>query len=205
MVAAFKHQPAPPCCQLLRIRDAVQQYVVFLLMPVTRMGERVCQLAIIGHQHKPFAVRIQPAHGVQPPRQAYQCAYAGAVILRRQCALNAARFVQRHIAQRLSAHHRHKVHFNLVQRSVRFLAQLRLAPVQQHAAGGDQFFAVAPRAKAAMRQNLLEAFFCHVSLRAGSRARIAASLPPAPPAPAAPRQPLGLRVRLTSPASRPAH
>jgi hypothetical protein len=120
----------------------------------TRMGQFERQIAVVGQQHQPAAVFIEPADCVQlraARREIEDCARVWIRFVR-SIALG---FVERDIDQRVGGDAL-AVDAHIVIRAG-VLADLRERAVDGHAAVHDQLFAFATRAKAGFGEVFLEA------------------------------------------------
>jgi hypothetical protein len=122
------------------------------------LGQLVGKLAVVGHQQKPLAHVIQPAHGIEPlahllkklhhRRTAFGILYRGH---------EALRLVEHKVALTLGALQQLSVHADVVAPRIGLRAQFghNLA-VDLHASLFDQLFGATPAGNAGLRKDLLQ-------------------------------------------------
>jgi hypothetical protein len=54
-----------PSLECLILWMAFHVNTVFLSMLITRMSEKIGQLAVVGEQYQPFAIQVQTTHGIE--------------------------------------------------------------------------------------------------------------------------------------------
>ena len=124
-------------------------------MLVARMGQPYGEVAVVSQQQQPFAVLIQPAHGVQPLRHLHQ-RFPGRKLGARIGTREITRgFIEDDVAMLFNGN-RLAIDPDVGQCRIRAPAQLRdHATVYGHTAGLDQFLARTPRADTGLGEHLL--------------------------------------------------
>ncbi len=129
------------------------------------MQDAVRPFAVIRDHHQPLRLDVEPAGGPEAPAaRRNEADHRAASALGARRGDEAARLVDGVVHRLLGATHRPAVERDRVGGLVDLLADLRGAPVDRHAAGGDQLLGPTTRGDAGTGEDLLEALSRHRAL-----------------------------------------
>ena len=124
------------------------------------MGQSVDQIAVVRQNEQTLGIVVEAAHRHDAGAAAaheIRDRLAAALVL--ECSDVAARLVEHEVALFLAAAERTPVHHNFIAAHIRLVADRGRPSVHGHAAVLDPSLRLAARAKARLRQQLLQSFF----------------------------------------------
>src|SRR4029079_7676435 len=163
--AVFESHTLLQASDLVVSQDTLHLDKVCLGHVIPRVKHRLSELAVVGQEHQPFTVEIQPSGGEHPHRNASQ------IILDRrpsprivQCGNDVLGFVQHQIDERLRRTQVFAVNLDVIPFGIDLGPQFRDRHAVHHdTTGRDQGFSLAPRRQAGSGDQFLQSDF-HVSV-----------------------------------------